>query len=1463
MGSICSKVLDGNGFSFCFEDMVFGFGGNVVTVGLLIVLWVTQRNASRSTVRSLRLGLLEKVLLNILLALGTILSFYEMLTLVGKSMPDYHEWFYRSSQLASWISIMLVSKFSCWFPLLCNPFFCCWWIVKPITGIPRLYTAFSSLKTITCFKESSSVTAEILFTLFINITRIAKAPTEESKYDLLEGPLLSYDTKEEHHVSDLVTRAAQYWHMLTFQFVNPMMSLGVTKQLDLEDLVSLPLDLMPSPCHDTFLRCWVAEEHKNQSKSLLFRVICKAYGWPYLRLGLLKVLNDSLSFLSPLLLNRLIKFLQQGSGNIDGYTLAILMGLVSTIKSFLDTQYTFHLSKLKLKLRSSIMTIIYHKCLYTSLAARSKFSNGEVQTFMSVDADRTINMCNSFHDMWSLPLQIGVALCLLYTQVNYAFLSGFALTVLLIPVNKWISTKIASATQEMMKHKDERVRSVGEILTYVRTLKMYNWENMFTDRIMERRTKEVKQLSTRKYLDAWCVFFWATTPTLFSLFTFGVFTLMGHPLDAATVFTCVALFNTLISPLNSFPWVINGLIDAIISAGRLSKFLTCPEIDSDSGHIFETNLQTSGSLQPPCEDNADTDSSAAVVFHDLFSVWSSGNEDGEQNAVLNGITLNLPKGLFIAIVGEVGSGKSSLLNSILGEMCRIHGSVHSHGSIAYVPQVPWILSGSVRDNILFGEAFDARRYREVLHSCGLDVDISRMVGGDLAYIGEKGINLSGGQRARIALARAVYHESDVYLLDDVLSAVDSQVACWILEKTMLSSLMNQKTRALCTHNLQAISAADVVVVLDKGHVKWAGSSADFLLSPYSTISTIRDSKLASPQKLGKEISINDPGESDVLWEDDILSTAVEEEDASVLELRKEGRVELSVYKSYARFSGWHIVIVTCVSAAFMQSSRNGNDLWLSHWVDAAGETESITFYLVGLCIFGIVNSLLTLVRAFSFAYGGLHAAVQVHTELLSKIVDAPVHFFDQNPSGRILNRLSSDLYMIDDSLPFILNILLANFFSLLGIVVVLSYAQILFLLLLLPLWYLFSKLQYYYRSTSRELRRLDSVSRSPIYSSFTETLDGSSTIRAFKAEELFMGRFIEHMTRYQRTSYSEISASLWLSLRLQLLAAVVISFIAVMAIIGRQSDFILTFGTPGLVGLALSYAAPVVSLLSSFLTSFAETEKEMVSVERVLQYMDIPQEEHAGSQSPPPGWPLEGRIEFDHVTLRYMPSLPPALNEVSFNIEPGMQVGIVGRTGAGKSSVINALFRLSPICNGWILVDGLNVANVAVGDLRRAFAVVPQSPFLFEGSLRDNLDPCGKSDDCKIWEILEKCHLKTLLESAGGLDTHVKENGITFSVGQRQLICLARALIKSSKILCLDECTASVDTKTASILQKTISSVCKGMTVLTIAHRISIVLNMDNVLVLEHGILVEQGNPQELVKDPNSMFASFARASTM
>ncbi|KAI4331178.1 hypothetical protein MLD38_029388 [Melastoma candidum] len=1438
------SVWDGGELSPCFRDLVLGFGANLVTLFTMAVLGVAKRKRRRNY----QMNIVEKGVLCCLPILGASLSLLDMALLVRSQhfmgADTYHSLIFRGSRFLLWTTIFAVSMLPGGPFVFKNRFLCIWFIVKPFLEIPLLQESFHSRKVTVCIKESCLLLMDIVFAILLNIIRTRFPPSKGSSK---EDPLLEVlDDGGDDYVRD----SDYFWNTLLFKSIAVVMERGIGKQLGFEDLPLLPEDMDPSFCHTTLKNCWKAQWEAHGPESSLFKALFHAYGWSYLRLGLVKVTNDCLGFAGPLLLNKLIRFLQNGSQHLDGYLLAITLGIASILKSFLDTQYTYYLAKLKLKLRSSIMISIYKKCLAVSLAERSQFSAGEIQTFMSIDAERTVNMCNSFHDAWSLPVQIGVALYLLYTQVKFAFLSGFALTVLLIPVNKWISTLIAAATEKMMKQKDERIRKTGELLAHIRTIKMYSWEPLFSSWLLETRTAELKHLSTRKYLDAWCVFFWATTPTLFSILTFGLYTLMGHQLDAATVFTCIALFNTLISPLNSFPWVINGLIDAFISSRRLSRFLCCSE--------HRNSLFNSSSLT----DTEFISENISISMQDACCVWSSSSSDNCK-LVIDHVSLVLPMGSLVAVIGEVGSGKSSLVNAFLGEMRLTHGRISSFGRVAYVPQVPWILSGTLRDNILFGNNYSPERYNHILRACTLDIDISMMTGGDTTYVGEKGITLSGGQRARLALARALYHVSDVLVLDDVLSAVDARVALWILDNAIRGSLIEKKTCILCTHNAQAISVADVVVVMEKGHAVWVGSPTDLVTSRYTALcpTVLQNVSLLQDQLVSLE------AEEVVCQDSNFQSSTGEAQDIIEEEERKEGSVELYVYKSYAKFSGWLVSIIIFLSAILMQASRNGNDLWLSYWVDTSKLVKQLvssqSFYLTVLCCFCVANSILTLIRAFSFAYGGLRAAVKVHATLLHKLISSPAQFFDQTPTGRIVNRFSSDIYTIDDSLPFILNILLAHFVGLLGIVIVLSYVQVFILSLLLPLGYIYSKLQFFYRSSSRELRRLDSVARSPIYTSFTETLDGASTIRAFKFEEIFFTRFIKHLKLYQRTSYSELTASLWLSLRLQLLAAMIISFVAVMSVIGSRNDLPIGMGSPGMVGLALSYAAPVVSLLGNFLSSFTETEKEMVSLERIVQYIEIPEEKLDGPLLLNLTWPSRGQIFFQNVMLRYLPLSPPALDDVTFTISGGTQVGIVGRTGAGKSSIVSALFRLNNICGGHILVDGIDINEVPVRDLRSRFAVVPQSAFLFEGSLRDNLDPYRVNDDAKIWSTLDKCHMKEDVEIAGGLDILVKEAGASFSVGQRQLLCLARAFLKSSKVLCLDECTASIDAQTASILQDTISKECRGITVVTIAHRISTILGMDKVLVLDHGHLVEEGNPRDLLENKHSRFAGFACASTM
>ncbi|KAL2628814.1 hypothetical protein R1flu_013500 [Riccia fluitans] len=1357
--------------------------------------------------------------------------------------------------------------------------------------------------------------------------------SERGDDDLQEEPLLQAEEGGGPRYVPLEAESCSWWSALTFSWVTPLMDTGSTRQLTQDDLFPLPKEMSPTLCCSRLYSHWEDEKRKGGEPTSLLKPILRTYGKAWLAVGVLKVFNDTLSFAGPVFLNGIVNFLEtQNKSLLYGYGWAVGLGLISVIRSFLGAHYTNLLLRLRLQLKASICSMIYQKALCVSLAERSSFSSGEIQTFMSVDAERVANLVNSGHEIWSLPLQMGVALWMLYTQVKFAFVAGLGVIILLIPVNKWLANLICVANGLMMKEKDERIRRMNELLMYIRTLKMYTWENFFVERVMQIRKQELRYLATRKYLDAWCVYFWACTPSIFSLLTFGLFVSLGYKLTASTVFTSLALFNILISPLNCFPWVINGLVEAQVSLGRLCKFLSLQDVDSEWTKDILLLSQNGKEQSPVCQtrkvkassgergEKEDTLSDTAILMHSAAFSWCHSRVEDPQ-WIISQIFMAVPAGSLVVIMGKVGSGKSSLLNAILGEMRCVQGSMLVRGRLAYVAQTPWIQCGTLCDNVLFGQPFDIDRYKRVLDACALDVDIQQMQGGDLAEIGERGLNLSGGQRARLSLARALYQDCDTYLLDDPISAVDAHVAAWILEHAIAGPLMFGKTRILCTHHTQAVPMADIVIVMEEGRIRYCGSPRSDSSLDLQKLETesVQESEVVKllcndwvqqeipadhaitlngshATKVGKSKPTILPitlGEQSLRGLSHFMSptnhifgsglklpqSKSKMDDASgaqqaqiaisravkliAEEDRNEGHVQATVYRSYGNFVGWFVIATILISMSLMQATRNGGDMWLTYWVDHeddAGE-NSLHFYLSVFIWIAVANSLVTLVRAFSFAYGGLNAASGVHKTLLQKVTAAPVRFFDQNPSGRILNRFASDQYTVDDALPFVVNNLIAQLFSLTGIIAVLCWVQWTFLLVLIPLGFMYHRLQRYYRATSRELRRLDGITRSPIYTSFTEALEGAPTIRSFRAQAQFAATNRGMVGVNMRASYNELSASLWLSIRLQILAAFVVFLVSMVAILSHHDGSTIAPVSAGLVGLGLSYASPIITTLNNLLANFTETEKDMVSMERIHQYMGLEAEPSDGTVEVEPDWPARGEIEFSKVTLVYLPNLPPALRELSFKVYAGEKVGIAGRTGAGKSSILGVLFRLIPLTGGSILIDGVNTSNVPLGLLRSRLSVVPQAPMLFEGTIRENLDPTGTLNDGDLWKMLEKCHMKEALSAVGGLDLRVSECGESLSVGQRQLLCLARALLSTSPILCLDECTANIDPETTTVLMETVASECKGMTVLTIAHRIATIMDMDRVLIMDHGSLVEEGNPEVLLANSGSKFFNLVRVS--
>ncbi|NXE31604.1 MRP7 protein, partial [Ptilorrhoa leucosticta] len=1267
-----------------------------------------------------------------------------------------------------------------------------------------------------------------------------------------------------------------------YTWMNPLMKRGYQQKLNHpQDVYVLPRQLQAARVCD--------RPHRAQQAVRLLSVLHAAFGLRFYTLGLLKLAGSLLDFSGPLLLNLLVNFMESRQESLSHgvlYALGLFAG--SFLGALLRNQFSYEMNKMTLMVRAAVISAIYRKALRVSSTSLARFTVGEIVNFMSTDTSRLVNFCLSFHELWSLPVQLAITLYLLYQQVGVAFLGGVSLALLLVPINKIIANRIMVNSEEMLKHKDTRVKLMTEFLCGIRVIKFYAWEKHFSTRINACRAKELQKSRAVSYLDAVCVYMWAALPVVVSIAIFVTYVLLGHQLTATKVFTALALVGMLILPLNGFPWVLNAILEAKVSLDRIQQFFELMDQDLEAYYALDSPSDTATAMEMRCA---------------AFS-WVPVEESTRQSSSTGTLQLHIEnlsvrKGMLLGVVGKVGSGKSSLLAAITGELIKQGGRVYVcdlEQGFGLATQEPWIQFTTVRENILFGREYDAKLYEEVLEACALSEDLNILPAGDQTEVGENGVTLSGGQKARIALARAVYQEKELYLLDDPLAAVDADVANHIIQKCILG-VLKHKTRVLCTHRTELLEKADALLLMDNGRIVKTGTPADIL----PLVEAFPKFKVTDKGNKDKGLFL-----MSFSGQEEAIETEAEEstQNNNLIhkeEEKKEGAVAFQVYKAYWLAMGSCLAISILFSLFLMQASRNISDWWLSYWISSISQTANtsmmacsaslpspelllfstaglvssiqdldntpapsngsvdMNFYLIVYGSIAGANSLFTIIRAFLFAYGALRAAAVIHNRLLQRVLKATVTFFDTTPTGRILNRFSSDLYCVDDSLPFILNIFLADIYGLLGMLVIMTYGLPWIGLVLVPLAVVYFFIQRYYRFTSRELKRLYSVTLSPIYTHFSETLSGLSSIRAMRATKRFELENQLRLEQNQRCLFASNTVMEWLDIRLQMIGVAVVTAIAGIAIIQHQKQL----GNPGLVGLALSYALSVTNLLSGLIASFTHTEIMMVSVERTEEYTtDIPMEPQDKlvqvkaqmCSQVSADWPSQGLVEFQQVVLAYRAGLPNALDGVSFTVYPGEKLGIVGRTGSGKSTLFLALFRMVELKSGQILLDGVDSQLVGLEELRSRLAIIPQDPFLFSGSIRENLDPQGKRTDAELCEVLEQCYLWDAVTQMGGLDSELGERGKNLSVGQRQLLCLARALLTQAKVLCIDEATASVDQKTDQLLQQTIRQRFADKTVLTIAHRLNTILDSDRVLVMQAGRVAELDSPTRLSQKDGSLF---------
>ncbi|KFV74610.1 Canalicular multispecific organic anion transporter 1, partial [Dryobates pubescens] len=1222
-----------------------------------------------------------------------------------------------------------------------------------------------------------------------------------------------------------------------------------------------------------------SSSQKDYPRGWLMKTLGKTF-WQNLLLAVaFKLVNDVLTFVSPQLLKLLIAFVSdKESFAWQGYLYAILLFLTAVMQSLSLQQYFTLCFHLGISVRASLIAAIYKKALTISSATRKEATVGETVNLMSADAQRFMDLANFIHQLWSSPLQIILSIFFLWEELGPSVLAGIAVMVLLIPINAFLVSKSRNIQVRNMKNKDERMKIMTEILNGIKILKLFAWEPSFEKRVNEIRAHELKDLKNFSYLQAISIFVFTCAPFLVSLASFAVYVLVdeNNVLDAQKAFTSISLFNVLRFPMSMLPLVLSSVVQANVSKARLERYLSGEDLDTSA--IYHNPIAGS-----------------AVRFSEATFSWQ---QDG--NAVIKDVTLDIAPGSLVAVVGAVGSGKSSLVSAMLGEMENIKGHINIQGSLAYVPQQAWIQNATLKDNILFGSELDEDRYQQVIKACALLPDMALLPAGDQTEIGEKGINLSGGQKQRVSLARAVYSNADIYVLDDPLSAVDAHVGKFLFEHVLgPKGLLKNKTRILVTHGVSFLPQVDNIVVLVEGAVSEHGSYSTLLANKgaFAQFLSLYGSKEEDVSEQDTTAGCEEKGDEDhepcvEEGPDDVVTMTLKRE-ASIYRrslshsfskrstssrkkaqeeppqmvkgqklIEKEnvetGKVKFSMYVGYLRAVGICYSFWIAMGYVAQYTAYVGTNLWLSDWTEDAKRYENQTFPAaqrdMRIGVFGALGVSQAFFLLFSTAlsaHGAMRASQLMHQRLLSNILHAPMSFFDTTPTGRIVNRFAKDIFTIDETIPTSFRTWLNCFMGIISALIMIALPTPFFILVMIPLSIFYYFVLRFYISTSRQLQRLDSVTRSPIYSHFGETVSGLPVIRAYGHQERFLKRNEATINVNQKIVYSWIISNRWLAIRLEFVGSLVIFFSALLAVISK--------GTldGGIVGLSVSSALNVTQTLNWLVRASSELETNIVAVERVHEYIKVKTEAPwVTEKRPPHGWPSKGTIQFVDYEVRYRPELELVLQGINCNIESTEKVGVVGRTGAGKSSLTSCLFRLLEAAGGRIIIDGVDIATIGLHDLRQNLTIIPQDPVLFTGTLRMNLDPFDQYTDEEVWKALELAHLKKYAqELPEGLLHFVSEGGENLSVGQRQLVCLARALLRKAKILILDEATAAVDLETDHLIQTTIRSEFSDCTVLTIAHRLNTIMDSNRVMVLQAGRIVEFDSPEELLKKQGTFSA--------
>uniref|UniRef100_A0A674KDQ5 ATP binding cassette subfamily C member 8 n=1 Tax=Terrapene triunguis TaxID=2587831 RepID=A0A674KDQ5_9SAUR len=1292
----------------------------------------------------------------------------------------------------------------------------------------------------------------------------------------------------------------------TYWWMNTFIKTAHKKPIDLKAIGKLPIAMRALTNYLRLNEAFEAQKNKRspypQGSKSIWCALCWAFGRPLVLSSTFRILADLLGFAGPLCISGIVHHVGKGNNTIrpqikilgvffissqeflaNAYVLAVLLFFALLLqRTILQASYYVAIET-GINLRGAIQTKIYNKImqLSTSNMSMGEMTAGQICNLVAIDTNQLMWFFFLCPNLWAMPVQIIVGVLLLYYLLGISALIGAVVIIVLAPVQYFVATKLSQAQRSTLEYSNERLKKTNEMLRGIKLLKLYAWEHIFHSSVEETRQKEMTSLKA-----------------------FALYTSISMQCE---MFSLFASFKTVI--IVSF--VVRSTVKALCFEGTLlvsSPFTMYFCLPAPAQPLKVVNRKRparedwnnySSHMRRPV--NITEGDDFCVKITNGFFTWTP-----EGSATLSNIDIRIPQGQLTMIVGQVGCGKSSLLLATLGEMQKTSGNVfwnspeketavdtevRKRGSVAYASQKPWLLNATVEENIIFESSFNKQRYKAVIDACSLQPDIDILPHGDQTQIGERGINLSGGQRQRISVARALYQQTNVVFLDDPFSALDIHLSDHLMQEGILKMLREDKrTIILVTHKLQYLPHADWIITMKDGTIQREGTLKDIqkseseLFEHWKTLMNRQDQELEKETIIERKPVLERKNLRRTRYSREALLKDDEEDEEEITEsddddnlssvLHQRAKMPWRACGKYLSSAGILLLPLLVLSQLLKHTVMVAIDYWLAKWtsdvISAKSDVEqkncsacqefnhsrySRVFSI--LCCLGII---LCLVTSIAVEWTGLKVAKKLHYCLLNKIILAPMRFFETTPLGSILNRFSADCNTIDQHIPATLECLSRSTLLCVSALAVISYVTPMFLIALLPLAIICYFIQKYFRVASRDLQQLDDSTQLPLLCHFSETVEGLTTIRAFRYESRFRQKLLEYTDSNNIASLFLTAANRWLEVRMEYIGACVVLIAAVTSITKSLYNQL----SSGLVGLGLTYALMVSNYLNWMVRNLADMEIQLGAVKRINGLLKTEAENYEGLLSPsqiPQNWPARGEIQIQNLSVRYDSNLKPVLKHVSAHISPGQKIGICGRTGSGKSSFSLAFFRMVDTFEGRIIIDGIDIAKLPLQTLRSRLSIILQDPILFSGTIRFNLDPEKKCTDSMLWEALEIAQLKHVVKALpGGLDAIVTEGGENFSQGQRQLFCLARAFVRKTSIFIMDEATASIDMATENILQKVVMTAFADRTVVTIAHRVHTILNADLVIVMKRGVILEYDKPEVLLEQEDSVFASFVQA---